>query len=254
MKKYAVITGASSGIGREIAKDLYERGYALVLVARREERLNELSSELGGGHVVVPLDLRKEEEIEKLFRIIKDYDVEVFVNNAGFGDAGLFYDGSLSKEIDMIDLNVKALHIMMKKALLWFKEKGRGYILNVGSSAGLFPAGPYMATYYASKSYVVSLSMAVAEELRQQKSNIYVGVLCPGPVDTEFNAVAEVEFALNGISARECARYAVKQMFKRKVCIVPTFTMKVAVFFSRFISRKRLIWATARQQKKKIYK
>jgi short-subunit dehydrogenase len=178
----------------------------------------------------------------------------VFINNAGFGDAGYFEETMLSKEINMIYLNVRALHIMMKRALLMFEEKKEGYILNIGSSAGLFPAGPFMATYYATKSYVVSLSLAVAEELKQKKSNIYVGVLCPGPVDTEFNNVAEVEFSLNGITPQYCAKYAVKQMFKRKVCIIPTFTMKSAVFFSKFLSRRTLIKATGHQQKKKIYK
>jgi short-subunit dehydrogenase len=185
---------------------------------------------------------------------ISDLNVEVFVNNAGFGDAGEFVSGSLDKELDMIDVNVRALHILTKEMLKNFQKKGRGYILNIGSSAGLFPAGPYMATYYATKAYVVSFTEAIARELKETNSPVSISVLCPGPVDTEFNRVADVEFSLKGISAAECASYALKEMFKGKVRIVPTLTMKLAVFGTRFISRNATIRLTGRQQKKKIYK
>jgi Short-chain dehydrogenases of various substrate specificities len=153
----------------------------------------------------------------------------------------------------MIDVNVRAVHILTKLMARYFKEKDSGYLLNTASSAGLFPAGPYMATYYATKAYVTSLTSAVAEELREAGSKVYVGALCPGPVDTEFNEVANVEFALKGISPKYCAQYAVKQMFKRKEIIIPTFRMKAVVFLQRLGSRHFAVKATAGQQKKKIY-
>ena len=111
-----------------------------------------------------------------------------------------------------------------------------------------------MATYYATKAYVASLTRAVAEELRQKKSNVYIGCLCPGPVDTEFNNVANVEFALKGISAEFCANYAIDQMKKRRTVIVPTAAMKFSTTGGRFMPQKLLVKCVAHQQKKKIYK
>ena len=133
-------------------------------------------------------------------------------------------------------------------------KQDKGYLLNVSSSAGLLPAGPYMSTYYATKAYVTSFTRGVAEELRRNKSNVYIGCLCPGPVDTEFNKVANVEFALKGITAEYCANYAVTQMFKRKISIVPAFKMKALVVLARFIPAKLYIRIAAKQQRKKIYK
>jgi short-subunit dehydrogenase len=254
MKKYACITGASSGIGQELARGLSKKGYSLILVARREDRLQKLAEELETDSIVIASDLRREEDIRDLVMKISDLNLEVFVNNAGFGDAGKFEEASLDKELDMIDVNVKALHILTKEMLNLFEKKGGGYILNIGSSAGLFPAGPYMATYYATKAYVVSFTEAIARELKEQHSPVSISVLCPGPVDTEFNKVADVEFSLKGITAAECASYALNQMFKRKVRIIPTITMKAAVFGCRFISRNAVIRMTGRQQKKKIYR
>ncbi|MCR4781416.1 MAG: SDR family oxidoreductase [Lachnospiraceae bacterium] len=254
MKKYAVITGASSGIGREMARQLYKMGYALVLVARREDRLLELKKELGDDNIILKRDLSKLEDILSLVSEIEKLDVSIFVNNAGFGDCGPFSETSLEKELSMIELNVKTLHILTKHMVRIFEEKGEGYILNIGSSAGLFPAGPYMATYYATKSYVVSLTEAIARELKEKNSNTYIGVLCPGPVNTEFNNVANVEFSLKGISAKDCVSYAIKMMFKKKVRIIPTLSMKLAIFGGRFVSRNMLIKLTGHQQKKKIYR
>ena len=124
--------------------------------------------------------------------------------------------------------------------------------MNVASSAGLIPAGPYMATYYATKAYVVSLTRAIAQELQDEGSNIYIGALCPGPVNTEFNSVANVEFALRGISPSYCVKYAIRQMKKRKVLIVPTLTIKAATFFGRFIPQSLYIKIAGHQQKKKF--
>ena len=174
------------------------------------------------------------------------------INDAGFGDCGSFLETDADKEMQMIDVNVKAMHLLMKLMLRRMEKQEGGYILNVASSAGLLPAGPYMGTYYATKAYIASLTRAVALELKQRGSRVYVGALCPGPVNTEFNAVANVEFALAGITPEYCVRYALKQMKRRKVVIVPTLTLKAVTICGRFIPQKVLIAITAHQQKKKL--
>lgn len=252
MKKYAVITGASAGIGVEFAKLLSGKGYTLILVARRKQRLEELATTLNTECEIITADLGKEEECYYLFESIKDKRVEIFINNAGFGDCGTFINADLEKEIDMVQLNVKAVHILTKLILHKMQEENSGYILNVASSAGLMPAGPYMSTYYATKAYVTSLTRGIAEELRQGQSKVYIGCLCPGPVDTEFNQVANVEFALKGITSQYCAKYAIEQMEKRKVVIIPTLKMKLAMTFGRFIPTALYVRIAAYQQKKKL--
>lgn len=252
-KRYAVITGASAGIGAEFARRLSAKGFPLVLVARRRDRLERLAKELKTDCVVMEADLSREEECYRLMEEVREKKVGIFINNAGFGDCGRFVETDLAKEMDMVQLNVKALHILMKLMLRQMQEAGGGYILNVASSAGLMPAGPYMATYYATKSYVASLTQAVAEELREEGSRVYVGCLCPGPVDTEFNSVANVEFALKGISAGYCAAYALEQMAKRQVVIIPTRLMQAAMLGGRFLPQSLYVKIAARQQKKKLY-
>ncbi len=254
---YAVVTGASSGIGKEFAIRLAKEGYPLLLVARRIERLEELKKEILAEHAsldiqILTCDLSVREEVLSLGEQLGAYPVEAFINNAGFGDCGYFLEGDLSKECQMIDVNVTAMHILAKMMVRQMDRQGYGYILNVASSAGLFPAGPYMATYYATKAYVTSLTRGIAEELRQHKSPVYMGCLCPGPVDTEFNDVARVKFALKGIRPFDCANYAVDQMLKRKVVIIPSLKMKVAICGSNLLPKKFLIRLTSKQQKKKF--
>jgi hypothetical protein len=190
--------------------------------------------------------------VEALFTWIADKKIRIFINNAGFGDCGYFCDTDAQKELSMIDVNVKAVHLAMKLALRGMLRQESGYILNVASSAGLLPGGPYMATYYATKAYVTSLTRAVACELRERGSRVYVGALCPGPVDTEFNSVANVEFALKGISAEDCVDYAVNQMKKRKMIIVPTHAMRLALGCGRLLPADLLVRITAHQQRKKF--
>lgn len=250
MKRYAVITGASAGIGAEFAKSLARKGYALILVARRIEPMQALAKTLETECEIITADLAKEEACYQLVEKIKDKKIEIFINNAGFGDCGKFLETDLNKELNMIQVNIKAVHLLTK--LMLQKMKGEeGYILNVASSAGLMPAGPYMATYYATKAYVTSLTRAIAEELRESGSKVYVGCLCPGPVDTEFNEVANVTFSLKGISAAYCADYALKQMEKRKIVIIPTFLMKLAMTSGRLLPAPLYIRIAAHQQKKK---
>lgn len=252
MKRYAVVTGASSGIGMEFARQLAKKGYSLVLTARREERLKELAKELSVECKIILADLSKEEECRRLFEEIKDLKIAVFINNAGFGNCGKFTDSSLEKELTMIRVNIEAMHILMKLVLQKMQTENTGYILNVASSAGLLPAGPYMSAYYATKAYVTSLTRGVAEELREAGSRVYIGCLCPGPVDTEFNSVANVEFALKGIRAKDCVAYALQQMARRQTVIVPTLLMKLATTSGRIVPQKLCTQLVARQQKKKM--
>ncbi len=253
MKKYAVVTGASSGIGLEFARILAKEGYGLVLAARRKDRLEGLKKQLQAECEVVAVDLSKERDCFRLFQAVKGKPVEVWINNAGFGNFGAFRGSSLKKELEMVDVNVKALHILTKLALRKMEKQKGGFILNVASCAGLMPAGPYMSTYYASKAYAASLTRGIAEELRQAKSPVYIGCLCPGPVNTEFNQVANVQFALHGIGAAYCARYAYAQMRRRKVVIVPKLPLRGAMVLGRFLPQSLYIRIAAYQQKKKKY-
>lgn len=226
----ALITGASSGIGREIARLLAARGYELVIAARREDRLEELKRTLGVPCKIACTDLSVRTEAERLFE--ENRDVDVLVNNAGFGVFGAFDETQLSRECEMLDVNILALHILMKLYLAEFKKRGSGRILNVSSSASFFP-GPMFSSYYASKAYVTRLSLAVREELRREKSPVTVSVLCPGPVRTEFNDVAGVKFGIGSVSPQYAARAAVDGMFKGKGIITPS----LATGFTRFISK-----------------
>jgi len=253
-KGYAVITGASSGIGTEFAKRLAKEGYRLVLVARRKERLKKLAQELNTECLIISADLSNMNECKRIMQELDSVEIDVFINNAGFGYCGETLSIDTETELNMIDLNVKATHLLAKLVLDKMVAKNKGYVLNVASSAGLLPAGPYMSTYYATKAYVTSYTRGLAEELRRRNSDVYVGCLCPGPVDTEFNKVANVEFALKGISAYTCASYAITQMFKKKITIVPAFKMKALVVLAKFIPTKLYIRIAAKQQRKKFYR
>lgn len=155
------------------------------------------------------------------------------VNNAGFGLFGAFEATDLASELRMLDVNVRAVHILTKLFLRDFRKKNRGYLLNVASSAG-FMAGPLMATYYATKNYVLRLSQAVRQELREAGSRVVVSALCPGPVDTEFNTVANVRFTVKALSSHEVARIGVAGLFADKGVIVPGFQMKAVLALRRF--------------------
>ena len=191
MSKTVWITGASSGIGREFARRYARLGFRLILTARRTDRLEALAAELTAKHStfcrILPADLEQESECARLCEALTDERIDIFINNAGFGVCGSFLETSGEKELSMAKVNVLAMHQLFKFAVKKMEAQGFGTVLNVASSAGLLPGGPYMAGYYATKAYVVSLTQGVAEELRQQHSPVYVCALCPGPVDTEFN-------------------------------------------------------------------
>ena len=249
--KTALITGASSGIGKEFARRYAEKGYRLILTARRESVLQRFGEELSTDVVIIPADLSDEKQCFELLEKLKDEDIDVFINNAGFGLAGSFLTTDIEREVNMIKVNDIAMHIMFKGILQKMDARGSGTILNVASSAGLFPGGPYMAGYYASKAYVVSLTRAVVQELKEKGSNVYVCALCPGPVDTDFNRNADVVFSLKGISASQCVSECLKEMDRKKIIIVPSVMMKAAVSLSKLAPAGLLTAMTGHQQKKK---
>lgn len=238
MQGLAVVTGASSGIGRDIAICLSNMGYRVLLAARNEARLNDVKSMLGGEAYIFVCDLTRREDCFALHKYAKQLGgTEILINNAGFGLFGEFNTSDLNTELDMIDTNITALHVLTKLFLKDFAEKDSGYILNVASSAAFMP-GPLMPTYYSTKAYVLRLTQSVAMELKHDKSNVYIGALCPGPVDTNFNNTANVKFALRGLSSADVAEYAVKKMFSRKTVIIPGTAMKLGKLGLRFLPDK----------------
>lgn len=247
----ALVTGASSGIGLEISKYLDSIGYEIILVARDKEKLESVAKTLTHKPKIIVMDLQQVEDIKSLYVLVKNDDIDILVNNAGFGLFGNFTETDLSKELNMIDINIKAVHILTKLFLKDMKRKNKGYILNVASSAA-FQSGPLMATYYSTKSYVYRLTEAINYENKKDKVNVQVSCLCPGPVDTNFNKVAGVRFSVKPLKADYVAKYAVDQMLKGKMLIIPEFKMKCAKFFGRFVSDKKLMSITYRIQKKKV--
>ena len=246
----ALITGASSGLGREMARLLAARGYELILCARREEHLRELAAELPVPCRVIAADISDVQECRLLYEAARSDDLEVVINNAGFGLFGTFLTTDLDDELRMIDTNIRAVHILTKLAAQDFARRGRGYILNVASSAGFLP-GPLMATYYATKNYVLRLTEALREELRHAGSPVRVCALCPGPVDTEFNKVAGVRFALAGLSAERVAREAIDGLFAGKAVVVPGLSMKAMTLARHFAPDSVLARITYHFQHKK---
>lgn len=246
----ALITGASSGIGREMAIYLSELGHDLILVARDKEQLEALQNQLKTKVKIIVLDLSVEQKVKELYVLCKNDNVDILINNAGFGDCGPFLQTDLTKELNMIDVNIKAVHILTKLFLKDMQKRNMGYILNVASAAAFQP-GPLMATYYSTKAYVLHLTEAIYEELRRKKSKVSISCLCPGPVDTNFDQVANVQFSLPGLSAKYVARYAIMQMFNHKMLIIPGGKMKMTKFFGRLCSEKRLLKLAYRIQRQK---
>lgn len=246
----ALVTGASSGMGRDMAKVLSEKGIDLILVARRTDRLEELKKQLSTHVQIISMDLALTENCLALYEQVKDQDIDILINNAGFGDCGKFAETSLDKELNMIDTNIRATHILTKLFLRDFRRKNRGWLLNVASSAGFLP-GPLMATYYATKNYVLRLTEAIYEELRREKSRVSVSVLCPGPVRTEFSEVADVRFAVQGLDSRYVAEYAVNGMFRGKLILIPGGLMKTVRVAEHFVAEKLLLRGSYRMQRRK---
>jgi len=246
----ALITGASSGIGRDMALYLASKDIEVVLVGRNREKLEELQKELKVKSTIVIADLSDLTKVKELYVLAKGFDIDILINNAGFGLFGKFYETDLNKELEMIRTNISAVHLLTKLFLRDMKKRNSGYILNVASSAAFGP-GPLMATYYATKAYVNNLTEAIHEELRRENSNVHISSLCPGPVDTNFNNVAGVSFSVKPLNSMDVSKYAIDKMFEGKVVIVPGMLMKFSLFMRRFASRKLIRKITYNIQKKK---
>ena len=236
----AIITGASSGLGREFARCLSARGASLILTARREDRLEELKKELGGDVKTVVCDLSERDSVFALCDAVKDEDADILINNAGFGLVSDFLSSDLGTELEMIETNAVAPHILTKVFYRRFAEKGSGRILNVASSSAFMPAGPYFSSYYATKSYLYTLTRSVAMEAREH--GVRISVLCPGPINTEFD----------GLDARTVAEYAIGKFLKGKELIVPGADIRLLKFATRLLPDRASIFLTERQQKKKL--
>ena len=222
----ALITGASSGIGREIAKVLAGMGYDLILVARSRDQLESLQRELTVPSELYVFDLSDIEACYRLYDAVSPGGLDVLINNAGYGHFGQFLETDLKIELNLIDLNIRAVHILTKLFLKDFVARNHGMIMNVASMAA-FTAGPLMSSYYASKNYVLRLTQAINEELRHSGQNVHVCALCPGPVKTNFNRRAGVGFMAAGLSSAVVARYAVRQMMRGRTVIIPGLGMRI---------------------------
>ena len=247
----ALITGASSGIGLDMAKYLATMKYELILVARDKEKLEKIQESLPTKVTIIVADLSNEQKVKELYVLTKKENIDILINNAGFGTFGYFTETDLNQELEMIDTNIKAVHMLTKFFLKDMEKNNNGYILNVASSAAFQP-GPLMSTYYATKSYVYQLTAAIYYEQKKKKSNVHVSVLCPGPVETNFNNVAGVKFGVKPLKSSYVAKYAIDKLFAEKMLIIPGFKMKCAKFFGRFIPSKLLLKIAYRIQTKKI--
>lgn len=249
MNKKALITGASSGIGRDMAKELSARGYDIIIVARSKDKLEELKNELNTNVEVIPMDLSDKENCIELFNRVGF--VDLLINNAGFGIFGKFTQTDLDRELELINTNVVAVHVLTKLFLKEMIKRNTGYILNVSSIAGHLP-GPLMDAYYASKSYIYILSTSINEELKKDKLNVKIGTLNPGPVRTNFNNVANVKFSLNSLSSDYVAKYTVDKILKGKVDITPGLDIKFLRFAAKVVPSNIMSKMVYKRQERKI--
>jgi short-subunit dehydrogenase len=251
-RETALITGASSGIGLDLAR-LMAPDFDLIITARNQVRLEEIARELQEGHGnhvhVVPADLARPEAPEQIFAEInrRGLEVDVLVNNAGFGGYGAFAETDLKTELEMIQVNISALTHLTKLALPGMVERKHGQILNVASTAGFQP-GPLMAVYYATKAYVISFTEAIANELKG--SGIVVICLCPGATKTEFAKRADMEharlFKLGAMNSQDVARAAYRSLLRRRRGLVIPGLMNKVMVQSLRISPRRMVTAIAR--------
>ena len=234
----ALVTGASSGIGRDIARSLAKHGINLIITARRRERLEKLKREFmrkyGVKVKVITADLTDEKQVFELYEKVKKYNVDIFINNAGLGVFGEFTKTDLESELDMLDVNIRAFHILFKLFVRDFTKRDFGYILNTASAAGFLP-GPYFSSYYATKAYIVRMTQAVEQELRAKGSAVRLSMLCPGPVATEFGEKAHVRFITPQANSEKLAEHAVREMFGGAFMICENPIAKAAIYASKLI-------------------
>ena len=257
MTPVAIITGASAGIGAELARVFARHGHALVLVARRKERLTALAAEIAAAGqpapTVLPLDLALPDAVARMADALaaRDLEPQYVVNNAGFGLIGSAAALDRAAQGNMIDLNIRTL-TDLSLAFVDSLARRRGGLLNVASVAGFLP-GPGMAVYYASKAYVLSFSEALHHELKSR--NVRVTCLCPGPVETEFAARAGVierrTPALLTVSAARVAEAGYRGLMRGQRLVVPGGANKIVSFLPRVLPRPLLLAILAARQRRR---
>lgn len=241
----ALITGASTGIGYHMALYLSSIGYDLILVSRNINTIDKKSFKTNVK--TYSYDLSNTDNCYKLYNKIKNEKIDIIINNAGFGAFGNYQENNLDKELNMIDLNIKGVHILTK---LFINNDNTKHILNVSSVAGLLTAGPLMSTYYATKSYICSYSLALYEELKRNNSHTHISILCPGPVTTNFNNRMGVNSG-KGKNPDKVAKYAIKKMLKNKLIIIPGIKEKIGIHLSNLVPTKTLLKIIYNYQKEK---
>jgi hypothetical protein len=243
--KTTLITGASSGIGLEMARECARKGDNLILVARSEQKLEQLADELQRSYsaevTVFSADLAKTAGVEELIATVDAAGLQVdhLINNAGFGDWGAFTETDWSKEANMIDLNVRALTQLTKHYLPQMVKRGYGRVMNVASTAAFFP-GPLMAVYYATKHFVLNFSESLAREVKG--TGVTVTALCPGPTESNFQQAAEMEDSalVKGKklpSSAEVATFGIAAMHKGEVVAVHGMQNKLTAWMSGLMPR-----------------
>ena len=244
--EYALITGASSGIGKELVNLFAKDGINVILVARREEILEQIKKDIQSKYnvdvVVLTHDLSKVEECDEIFKETNSQglNVKYLINNAGYGYRSSFVDSDFAKQEALINVNLNSLMRLTHLYGKVMRENKDGHILNVSSVAS-YLAGPYMSTYFAVKAYVKSFSEAIYEELKPH--NVYVSCLCPGPVKTGFEKASNLESTsmfktFKPMSASKCAAIAYKGMMKKKCIINCGAFVKLGSLGTRFVSRR----------------
>ena len=239
MRPVTLVTGASSGLGAGFARACARRGEAVVLVARRKERLEALSKEMGGDAHVIAADLAAPEASDRLLGEVaaRGLVVATLINNAGFGLAGPFAAQDADRQREMVDLNVGALTRLCRLVLPAMLDRGEGAILNVAST-GAFQAGPGFAVYFASKAYVLSFTEALHQELKG--TGVRVSALCPGPTRTEFGAVAGVtseRFDRFATDAAGVVKAGLEGLDRNRAVIIPGFANKITAQSNRLMPR-----------------
>ena len=253
-----LITGASSGIGLELARLFAAAGSDLILVARREDRLGELADELRASHDimvrVLPADLSQPTAPVAIYEVLHGtgIDVDILINNAGFGARGAVTELSVARQLQMMQVNMTTLVELTRRLVPGMVERGWGGVLNVASTAAFQP-GPYMAVYYASKAFVLSFTEALATELAD--TEIHVTCLAPGPVATGFGAVAGVEdtvlFKAGVLDASRVAWAGYRGLRRGKTLVVPGLRNKLTTTLIRFAPRSWVRWLLSTLQKPK---
>ena len=235
-----MITGASAGLGAEFARQYVARGHEVILTARRRDRLESLAAELGGKAHVIPADLADPKAPAQLAAeaIAAGFWVRTLINNAGFGLTGAFEQLPLDRQLEIVDLNIRALTNLTYVVLNDMRLRGAGGVLNVASTAAFQP-GPRMAVYFATKAYVLSFSEALHEELKPH--GIKVSALCPGPTRTEFGAVAgfgpQGSFDKLSMAAAPVVRLGIEGLEKNKAVVITGFANKAGAISTRFVPR-----------------